>query len=439
MSNEFMNCASCKLFKDGVCLDRPTGAREIDEATGKVGEQTTFTPVEPNDFCSNWEKDDNEKIDNKLKGIYFEIIKVLKNYCDIEEKYYSLIALWIIGTYFQKDFPTYPYLFFNAMRGSGKSRVLRLITTLSKDGSMLNSLTEAVLFRTSGALGIDEFEGISRKGNEALKELLNSAYKKGIKVKRMRKVKTKEGEQQQVEEFEVFRPIVMANIGGMEEVLGDRCIQIVLEKSNNSKITKKLEIFDNDTNIQKIKAFPFEKCRLCSVVTLVEVYMDWNEYIHYYNNNDTNNTNYITNTNVTNNTKELYKQIYDTNINGRDLELAFPLIIISSWLGKDILLEMLNTFKEIVEEKRKEDLVESIDVSLIDFVSQTLEGQWITIKDLCIKFKESIQNNEEWINDRWLGRALKRLSLTKEKKRMNYGRLVLLDVIHAQEKLKMFK
>ena len=132
----------------------------------------------------------NDKFEAMIKDSYYLVIDILKKYCDLPEKYYKLIALWIIGTYFHDEFPTYPYLFLNAMKGSGKSRLLKLITYLSKDGCMLNSITEAVLFRTKGTLGIDEFEGITRKGSEALKELLNSAYKKGILVKRMKKKKS---------------------------------------------------------------------------------------------------------------------------------------------------------------------------------------------------------------------------------------------------------
>ena len=64
------------------------------------------------------------------------------------------------------------------MKGSGKTRTLNLITELSNNGKVLNSLTEAVLFRTTGTLAIDEFEGMERKGQENLRELLNSAYKK---------------------------------------------------------------------------------------------------------------------------------------------------------------------------------------------------------------------------------------------------------------------
>ena len=71
------------------------------------------------------------------------------------------------------------------------------------------------MFRTSGALAIDEFEGVSRKGGENLRELLNSAYKRGAKVKRMKQQKTESGTEMVVEEFDVYRPIVLANIWGM--------------------------------------------------------------------------------------------------------------------------------------------------------------------------------------------------------------------------------
>ena len=178
-------------------------------------------------------KQDDAKIE--LGKAYEFIIKTLKEYVLLREEYYNLLAIWIIGAVNIKNFNTYPYLFINAMKGSGKTRLLKLVTKLS-GGDVLNSLTEAVLFRTEGPLGIDEFEGVNKKGGENLRELLNSAYKKGIKVKRMKKVKTITGEEQQVEEFDVYRPIAMANIWGMEEVLSDRSITLILERSAKSNV-----------------------------------------------------------------------------------------------------------------------------------------------------------------------------------------------------------
>ena len=86
---------------------------------------------------------------SELNKSYYDLIRVLKDYLDTSEENYKTIALWIIGTYFHEGFNTYPYLFFNAMRGSGKTRALKLISSLSNkgDGSVQNNLTEAVLFR----------------------------------------------------------------------------------------------------------------------------------------------------------------------------------------------------------------------------------------------------------------------------------------------------
>jgi hypothetical protein len=46
---------------------------------------------------------------------------------------------------------------------------------------------------------------------------------------------------------------------------------------------------------------------------------------------------------------------------------------------------------------------------------------------------------DEWFNERWMSRALKRLNLIKEKKRMSYGIIVKIDYKLAQEKVRMFK
>ena len=240
--------------------------------------------------------------ENLLKDAYKNIIDVLKEYLDMKEEYYSIVALWIIGTYFHDRFPSYPYLFFNAMKGSGKSRTINLITTLAKEGSVQNSMTEAVLFRTKGTLAIDEFEGVSRKGNENLRELLNSAYKKGTTVKRMKKEKTEKGSEMVVEEFEVYRPIVLANIWGMESVLGDRCLTLILERSSRRDIINLMEIFKDQKIVVETKKILDDLVKLVYMKFHVRVYQKWNDYVKLRTNNYTNYTNNTNNTNYTNNT-----------------------------------------------------------------------------------------------------------------------------------------
>ena len=378
-----------------------------------------------------------DEVIKELKPLLNKIVSILKKYMDLEEDCYLLVAVWIIGTYFHQSFRSYPYLFFNAMKGSGKSRILNLITKLSRDGVVLNSLTEAVLFRTKGTLGIDEFEGIGKKGNENLRELLNSAYKKTGKVFRMKKVKTNKGESQEVEEFDVYRPITMANIWGIEDTLGDRCIQLILEKSVKKKIVKLIEDFEDNFQIMEVLDTISKGIgSVGSFKFLLLKQQNWNKYIIQHNTSNTSNTSYPS---ITSTTSTFYNKINDTHLLGRDLELFFPLFLISDLCGK--LDKMLNISIKIVKERKEKDMYESMDVQVYDFVSSYQITGYIKVSELTNQFRVFIGAQEKediWVNTRWMGKSIKRLKLDKEKKRSN-GMWVILDIDKAKEKIKMFR
>ena len=335
------------------------------------------------------------------------------------------------------------------MKGSGKTRTLNLIVALSKDGKVLNSLTEAVLFRTSGTLAIDEFEGMNRQGKENLIELLNSAYKKGTNVMRMKKGKVldpetgKFHEDMIVEEFSVYRPICLANISGMETVLGDRCIPLILEKSFNKKKVNLIEVFRENNTLKKVKEM-LESCRKCRCRFMSEtggIYEKWNSYIESYDILDINNTN---NTNDTNDIIPFmpFKTINSLDLTGREIELCFPLFMLGNIVSNDVFTETTGTLSEIFKTKRDEDFVENYDISLIDFVSQLPEGyskHFHSLKTITDEFREFLQLNDEWINQRWIGRALKRTELVIEKRRKEKGREVTLNREKALRNIRKYK
>jgi len=327
-----------------------------------------------------------------------------------------------------KQFPSFPYLFFNAAKGSGKSRLLRLISFLSKDGRMLNSLTEAVLFRTTGMLGIDEFEQLNWKGKENLVELLNSSYKKGTKVCRMKKVKSISGESQEVEEFDVYRPLCMANISGIDNVLGDRCLTLILDKSDVVSVVMRMEIYEFDPKINvvldKLHEFPFEN------VDVVSVYKQWDGYIDSFINTSTQTTH---NTLTTQNT--IFGKIFNSRINGRNLELTLPLLIIADMISDDVFDDTLRTCVSIVEDKKKDDAVESMDNSVLQFVAQEPDtNKFVSIKELFNSFRSFVNADATWLSDKWFGKSLKRLNLIKDKRRTGAGISVILNVELAQKK-----
>ncbi len=389
-----------------------------------------------------------QKTKERLRENYYDIKDILEKYIDMNKDYYTLIPIWIIGTYYHSEFNSYPYLFFNAMRGSAKTRTMKLVMKLSKDGNIMASPTEAVLFRVKGALGIDEFEGVASKDKSSIRELLNASYKKGTKIFRMKKTKSKTGEEQTVEEFEPYRPIAMANIWGMEEVLADRCVVITLEKSNNPLKTKLTEDYDTHESFAKVLK-TFSQCSLCSVVSIKNIYQNWNNYIlDKYKTTHT--TLYTYNTYTTLTTPQalkdiklmsLFNKIDESGIEGRNLELFLPLFFIAEVLGDDILKDLIRISQEFSKNKAHDEEVESRDVMVYQFVSQLADVpmKFHSVKKLADEFKAYTGEDYEWLNAKWLGRSLKRLNLIIDKKRTYNGVEAILNIKKAGEKLKMFK
>jgi len=379
-------------------------------------------------------EEEKEKQENKLYDAYMNIVDMLKKYCDLNDQDYPIVAIWIIGTYFHNTFHSFPYLFLNAMKGSGKTRTLKLITDLAHDGEILLQPTEAVLFRTTGTLGIDEAEGIARKGTENLRELLNGCYKRGTKVKRMKQKKNEEGSTEQVvEEFNIYRPLALANINGMEDVLGDRCINIILERSSNPQIVKLAEIWKDEEIFIKTKKL-LNQCRVCNVVVAEKVYRDWNEFILH---------NYIYNTNYTNyiDYTPLFKSLNLMDLNGREVELCLPLLLLGWHISENVYLQLHQSIKNYMKDRKEDQFNDSRDIMLIDMVAQEPEEGFQQVKLVVRKYLEFTQDNNEFneINTKWMGIALKRLKLVREKKRLAGGIYVKLDYKKAQEKIKQYK
>jgi hypothetical protein len=456
---ELMRCKNCKFFDGTDCLQRERGVGVYDK-------------TKPEESCGFFEEKENKEFTE-----CFETIKeILKEFIETKEENYDIISLWILGTWIHESFETYPYLFINAMKGSGKTRLLKLIKELSWQGDMLASLSEAVLFRTIGTLCIDEFENVSGKDKNALRELLNTAYKRGGKVKRMKEKKMRDEDghlckQQVVEEFNTFRPIVIANINGMEEVLGDRCITITLEKSNNKRVTRKVENFQNHSKIQELKKRfaqssvgvygekqPYTNPKepnlgtldvnegfgvgWCRVLKEKNTYTFWNDYVEFRENNTTLLYTTTLPTPTYTNLHSLFKKIYDTEIDGRNLELSFPLLLIAEEVG--CLDKVIEILKNIILEKKEEDIIAGKDIMLYDFVSKQLSSEEYKIIELTSTFKRFINYEpdnfrDDWLSNTWMGTALKRLNLVVKKRRMNEGVLIILNVEKAKEKMKIFK
>lgn len=378
-------------------------------------------------------------------------------YLDMPDDYRKIVALWIVGTYSHDKLPSYPYLYFNAQKGSGKSRILEFIanTAYLAGGKKQTGITESVLFRSreGATLVLDEMESVSSRDKGTLREYLNASYKKGATVERSKKVRTKEGEDYAVQTFKTYRPIVIANIYGMEDVLGDRCITLVLEKSNSPKHTKLIEDFSTNPYLQHAVQLLWRAKGDDGVDVDVpqNIVRDWNTYIlGKYTPIDTSSstplTSYIVTSSPHQNERLLTFNLIDSlNISGRNLELILPLLVVARSMSKPLFEEILTIVKGIVHEKKEEEYAEDRDVSLIEFVSEldALRFEYIPVSQLTAKFKQFIGNSDDsedrWLNSKWMGQALKRLKLIGDKKATKHAKMVILAVDKAKEKIKLFK
>lgn len=416
------------------------------------------------DIIKGFDKFQKEEVRGELdfQEIYDKINLVIKKYCDLREDYYNILTLWVIGTWMHDQFPSFPFLFFNAMKGSGKSRLLKLLASMSRNGKVMANMSEAVLFRTAqnSSIFIDEFEGVNKKNGNALRELLNAAYKQGTFVERAYKHKAmkpdengvlRERDEISIESFNVYCPIAMCNIYGMESVLSDRCITLILEKSDKVAITKLIESFKQDPIINEInQAFLSKKCSCVDVVVENRVELShWNDYIiHKYITHTTTLTTQTTQTTQTTLTPkelEFFNKVDATDIDSRHLELFLPLFIIASKIGDYILEETLTTAKKIVQERKGEDIVENRDVAFLEFLStydSTID--FTPVSELVYGFSQYIHEEDDetgrsWVTARWIGWALRRLALVIDKRRTSKGMEVILNYGKVKEKVEMLR
>lgn len=416
---------------------------------------------EPDRLSTNVEEENLERMEeeklfakpnNFLIEVYNDIKEVLKYYIEMSEENYHIISLWIIGSYLHESFEAFPYLFINAMRGSAKTRTLRLISHMAYkgNGNVETGINETTLYRTEkgATLVLDELEAIGGKDKAEFRQYLNASYKKGITVSRAKKVKSKDGEDYVVVKYEPYRPVAMANIWGMEEVLGDRCISIIIEKSSNRNYTKVIENFSENAKLLHIKKILCEnQCSLCSVVTKKNIVQKWNNFVKETTLTTlTTTTTQTTLTTLQHNNRHynLFNKIDKTEIDGRNLELFLPLFLIAEMLGEDVLDNTLEIASKLVSSKKEDELSESRDVSLYSFIASLNVSvyDYTNVSTLTKRFKEYLGDvddvEDKWLNSKWLGRALKRLNLILSKKRVARGVEITLNVPKAQDKLKMF-
>jgi hypothetical protein len=169
-------------------------------------------------------------------------LAVFREYLELDsDPPYAVLGLWTLGTYCFPILPSYPRLNVHGEKGSGKSKTLKLVAALAHNGLWRTAPTPATLFRLIETLRptlcLDELEHMDRDDRGDIQAILNAGYVAGGAVDRCDSVTFN------VRPFAVYGPIAIAGIKGINAVLADRSITIVMQPGRDpSRINRPVDL-----------------------------------------------------------------------------------------------------------------------------------------------------------------------------------------------------
>jgi len=324
-----------------------------------------------------------------------QVRDVYLKYCELKDTaWYSVVALWVIGTYFYHLFETYPYLAFEGTKNTGKSKTARISTRIAFNGILSVNISDATLYRDIEALrptfGIDEAEILKDpEKSKLIRAILNAGHFKGAKV--LRQEKTSKGVFH-TRHYSVYSPKLIANTRGLEDTLESRTIKIIMLRAK----TEKGLILDTESS------------------------EDWNYIRHLC---------YCFALSYFKEIKEIYLNDPDVKVaNNRFNDLWSPLLSIARFILKD----KPDEFK-LIKDFALEQIGLSQDESLDDRTNAffqalgrlTSDGDRVcSTREIKEAMRAYLEEDEiEAINTKWIGWRLKSFGLSRGKQRLNKGYL----------------
>jgi len=324
------------------------------------------------------------------KDLFNEIVETLKFYLELpQEELYDFLALWIMGTYLFPMFKSYPYVYVGGIKQTGKTKTLQITSLMSFNSIFSTNISSSALFRLIESircsLFMDESEQLNAKwGNperaKDIQDILNSGYKRSGKC--FRSEKNKDG-QFYVKDFEIYSPKMLANIYGLENILEDRCIRLIMKRTIIKQIGER-EIDEENPLWQEIRDKLY-----------VFVLDNWAEI------------------------KKLYDLIENqTSLSNRDYELWHGILTIAMFIDKAVYDRIILLAEQKTEEKHTENMTETAEYLLIQALVEVVEKKagYIPCKEILYKLQEQFEEEQRWLNSKWLGRALIRLGFTDKRR-----------------------
>jgi Protein of unknown function (DUF3631) len=198
---------------------------------------------------AEWAAIQADAASQKIGELLDKIVTHLRRYIVFQsDSPYRALSLWVAHTYVIEAFEYTPYLHvYSPEKRCGKTLVQDVLSLLvPRPWSMANP-SAATLFRKiekdTPTLLWDEIDavfsgGVSDPSKDDLRGLLNHGFQRGKTIPRC------VPPNQDVKDFAVFCPKVIAGIGGLPDTISDRCIPIRLERKKKSQVTERFRLRD---------------------------------------------------------------------------------------------------------------------------------------------------------------------------------------------------
>lgn len=184
------------------------------------------------------------KYEVNIPGLYQKVYDYIKRFiCFPDEAYLHYTVLWVMGTYVFMLFRYYPYVWLNAEKGSGKTILMEILSTIAFNGELITNPTESVIFRDISnnliTMFIDEVEQLRRRDKDtygSVISLLNAGFNKAGVVKRTEST-SKGGFV--IKSYTAYSPKMFAGINEIDDILQDRTVRIpLLRKKDNETVQR---------------------------------------------------------------------------------------------------------------------------------------------------------------------------------------------------------
>lgn len=313
-----------------------------------------------------------------------QIEEAFKKHLEMPKAETILCKRWIEATYFYDIFDSFPIQSILGVSESGKSRLCLVNLALCYHAEGLIDPTEASIFRAKEedrvSLIVDEAEYLNNPHLYAtLRILLNASYSKSSGY--VTRYDEEDGKRVK-KRFDLYSPMCIAGIAGLEGVTLSRAFRIVMRRINKDYPKAYTQ------NYQTLRDFLYVlRIRYCFKVS------------------------------------DVYKQIDISNIvTARFEELFKPIFAMTKFMGTQEECEILTEWaKDYQENFRAEALNVAEEELMLLSLSKTIEElghpDWYNLRDITKNF--NVEHFKQ-VSPKYTSNVLYRLGLTKRKKLHGY-------------------